>query len=29
MVERKEEEESKQQRAVRDVKMPRKQEHYL
>jgi hypothetical protein len=29
MVEKKEEEESKQQRAVRDVKMPRKQEHYL
>jgi hypothetical protein len=29
MVERKEEEESKQQRAVRDVKMPGKQEHYL
>jgi hypothetical protein len=29
MVERKEEEESKQQRAVRDVKTPEKQEHYL
>jgi hypothetical protein len=29
MVEKKEEEESKQQRAVRDVKMSRKQEHYL
>jgi hypothetical protein len=29
MMERKEEEESKQQKAVRDVKMPGKQEHYL
>jgi hypothetical protein len=29
MVEKKKEEESKQQRAVRDVKMLEKQEHYL
>jgi hypothetical protein len=29
MVEMKGEEESKQQRAVRDMKMPGKQEHYL
>jgi hypothetical protein len=29
MVEEKEREESKQQAAVRDVKMPEKQEHYL
>jgi hypothetical protein len=29
IVERKEEEENKQQRAVRDVKIPGKQEHYL